>query len=111
MEKLDSVVAEHIEQRLLQPKRLEKILSAVLHCRKERAERRTTHIAELHKRAAKAETKLKRLYDAIEHGTAGHGDAPVLSEGCEPLIFKTGRPVRLSCWAPLLPQRPTARAV
>src|SRR5207237_7200583 len=27
MEKLDSVVAEHIEQRLLQPKRLEQILS------------------------------------------------------------------------------------
>ena len=39
MEKLDSVVAEHIEQRLLQPKRLEQILSAVLHRRKERAER------------------------------------------------------------------------
>jgi hypothetical protein len=29
MEKLDSVVAEHIEQRLLQPKRLEEVLSAV----------------------------------------------------------------------------------
>jgi hypothetical protein len=50
MEKLDSVVAEHIEQRLLQPKRLEQILSAVLHRRKERAERRTAHIAELRKR-------------------------------------------------------------
>jgi hypothetical protein len=54
MEKLDSVVAEHIEQRLLQPKRLEQVLSAVLHRRKERAERRTTHIAELRKRAAEA---------------------------------------------------------
>jgi site-specific DNA recombinase len=30
MEKLDSVVAEHIEQRLLQPKRLEQVLSRVL---------------------------------------------------------------------------------
>ncbi|MBV8698505.1 MAG: recombinase family protein, partial [Bradyrhizobium sp.] len=39
MEKLDSVVAEHIELRLLQPKRLEEVLSAVLHRRKERAER------------------------------------------------------------------------
>jgi hypothetical protein len=29
MDKLDSVVADHIEQRLLQPKRLEQILSSV----------------------------------------------------------------------------------
>ncbi|WP_348638301.1 recombinase family protein [Bradyrhizobium sp. ISRA463] len=41
MEKLDSVVAEQIEQRLLQPTRLEEVLSAVLHRREERAERRT----------------------------------------------------------------------
>jgi hypothetical protein len=45
MEKLDGLVAEHIEQRLLQPKRLEQILSAVLHRRQERTERRTPHIA------------------------------------------------------------------
>ena len=70
MEKLDSVVAEHIESRLLQPKRLEEVLSAVLHRRKERAERRTTHIAELRKRAAEADAKLKRLYDAVESGVA-----------------------------------------
>jgi site-specific DNA recombinase len=74
MEKLDSVVAEHIEHRLLQPKRLEEVLSAVLHRRKERAERRTTHIAELRKRAAEAEAKLKRLYDAIENGIADVSD-------------------------------------
>jgi len=79
MEKLDSVVAEHIEQRLLQPKRLEQILSAVLHRRKERTERRTAHIAELRKRAAEAEAKLKRLYDAIENGIADVSD-PMLKE-------------------------------
>jgi site-specific DNA recombinase len=79
MEKLDSVVAEHIERRLLQPKRLEEVLSAVLHRRKERAERRTAHIAELHKRTAEAETKLKRLYDAIENGIADVSD-PMLKE-------------------------------
>src|SRR5256885_1316486 len=79
MEKLDSVVAEHIERRLLQPKRLEQILSAVLHRREERAERRTTHIAELRKRAAEAEAKLKRLYDAIENGIADVSD-PLLKE-------------------------------
>lgn len=79
MDKLDSVVAEHIEHRLLQPKRLEDVLSAVLHRRKERAERRTAHIAELRKRAAEAETKLKRLYDAIENGIADVSD-PMLKE-------------------------------
>ncbi len=40
MEKLDTLVADYIEQRLLQPQRLEKILSAVLDRREERAERR-----------------------------------------------------------------------
>ncbi|WP_179733056.1 MULTISPECIES: recombinase family protein [unclassified Bradyrhizobium] len=79
MEKLDSVVAEHIEQRLLQPKRLEEVLSAVLYRRKERAERRTAHIAELRKRASEAEAKLKRLYDAIENGVADVSD-PLLKE-------------------------------
>jgi site-specific DNA recombinase len=79
MERLDSVVAEHIEHRLLQPKRLEAVLSAVLHHRKERAVRQTTHIAELRKRAAEAEAKLKRLYDAIENGIADVSD-PMLKE-------------------------------
>ena len=65
MEKLDSVVAEHIEHRLLQPKRLEHILSRVLDRREERAKRRTAHIAELRRRATEADAKLKRLYDAI----------------------------------------------
>lgn len=79
MEKLDSVVAEHIEQRLLQPKRLEQILSRVLDRREEHAKRRTAHIAELRKRAAEAEAKLKRLYDAIENGIADVSD-PLLKE-------------------------------
>jgi site-specific DNA recombinase len=74
MEKLDGVLAEHIEQRLLQPKRLEQILSRVLDRRKERAEHRTAHIAELRKRASEADAKLKRLYDAIENGIADVSD-------------------------------------
>jgi site-specific DNA recombinase len=77
MEKLDSVVAEHIEHRLLQPKRLEQILTHVLDRRKERAERRTAHIAELRKRASGADAKLMRLYDAIENGIADVSD-PIL---------------------------------
>jgi hypothetical protein len=61
MEKPDRVVADHIEHRLLQPKRLEEILSSVHDRREERAERRTAHITELRKRAAVADAKLKRL--------------------------------------------------
>ena len=74
MEKLDTLVANHIEQRLLQPARLEKILSSVLDRREERTERRTTHIAELRKRATEADAKLKRLYDAIENGVTDLSD-------------------------------------
>jgi site-specific DNA recombinase len=79
MDKLDRVVADHIEHRLLQPKRLEQVLSGVLDRRQERAERRTAHIAELRKRASEADAKLKRLYDAIENGIADLAD-PMLKE-------------------------------
>jgi site-specific DNA recombinase len=79
MEKLDNLVAEYIEQRLLQPKRLEHLLSHVLDRRTERAERRRSRIAELRKRAAEADAKLKRLYDAIENGIADLSD-PMLKD-------------------------------
>src|ERR1700680_3577314 len=80
MEKLDTLVADHIERRLLQPARLEEILSSVLDRREERAERRTSHIAALRKRAAETDAKLKRLYDAIENGVADLADT-MLKEG------------------------------
>src|SRR5499427_5635894 len=79
MDKLDSAVANHIEHRLLQSKRLEQILSSVLDRRQERAQRRTAHIAELRKRASEADAKLKRLYDAIENGIADLTD-PMLKD-------------------------------
>jgi hypothetical protein len=74
MEKLDTLVADHIEHRLLQPGRLEKILSSVLDRPEERTERQTTHIAKLRKRATEADAKLKRLYDAIENGVTDLSD-------------------------------------
>ena len=40
----------------------------------ERAERQTSHIAELRKRATEADAKLKRLYDAIENGVTDLSD-------------------------------------
>ena len=79
MEKLDNLVAGHIEDRLLQPERLEEVLASVLDRRQERTERRREHIAELNKRAAETDLRLKRLYDAIETGVADLDD-PALKE-------------------------------
>ena len=79
MDKLDNLVAGHIEDRLLQPERLEEVLASVLDRRQERADRRREHIAELNKRAAETELRLKRLYDAIESGVADLDD-PALKE-------------------------------
>jgi site-specific DNA recombinase len=84
MEKLDDLVASHIEERLLQPERLETILAAVLDRRQERGERQREHIAELNKRAAESELRLKRLYDAIEVGVADLND-PALKDRIEGL--------------------------
>lgn len=74
MEKLDDLVASHLEKRLLNPARLEEILATVLDRRQERSERKQQHIAELNKRATETDLRLKRLYDAIESGVADLDD-------------------------------------
>ena len=79
MGKLDDLVASHLEDRLLQPERLEAILAAVLDRRQERSERQREHIAELNRRAAESQARLKRLYDAIEAGVADLDD-PALKD-------------------------------
>jgi len=79
MPKLDDLVAEHLEKRLLDPERLEEILSAILDRRQEHAQRRRDHLAELNKKAAEASARLKRLYDAIEGGVADLDD-PALKD-------------------------------
>jgi site-specific DNA recombinase len=79
MEKLDDLVADHLERQLLQPERLERILACVLDRRQEQSERRREHIAGLNKRAAESELRLKRLYDAIEAGVADIDD-PALKD-------------------------------
>lgn len=79
MEKLDDLVVNHLEQQLLQPERLETVLAAALDRREEHAERRREHIAELNKRSAESELRLKRLYDAIEAGVADLDD-PALKD-------------------------------
>ena len=79
MEKLENLVAGHIEERLLEPERLEEVLATVLGRRQESADRRRAHVAELNKRAAETDLQLKRLYDAIEVGVADLKD-PALKE-------------------------------
>ena len=84
MEKLDGLVVNHLEKQLLQPERLETVLAAALDRREEHAERRREHIAELNKRAAESELRLKRLYDAIEAGIADLDD-PALKDRIDDL--------------------------
>jgi len=79
MERLDDLVANHLAERLLDPVRLEVVLSEVLDRRQERSERRREHIAELNRRVAETELRLKRLYDAIESGVADLDD-PALKD-------------------------------
>ena len=79
MDRLDQLVASHLEERLLQPERLETILASVLDRRQERAERRREHLAELNKRITETDLRLNRLFDAIESGVADL-DAPGLKE-------------------------------
>jgi len=74
MDRLDQLVANHLEERLLQPERLETLLASVLDRRQERAERRREHLAELNKRATETDQRLNRLYDAIESGVADLND-------------------------------------
>ena len=74
MDKLDALVARHLEKRLLDPKRREQVLSTVLDRRQERSERKQQHIAEPNKRATETDLRLNRLYDAIEGGVANLDD-------------------------------------
>lgn len=68
MEKLDGQVVRHMVTHLLVPDRLQEILSVMLARRQDRAQQRRAHVAELSKRAADADLRLKRLYESIESG-------------------------------------------
>ena len=75
MDKLDDLIASHLEERLLQPDRLKTILVNLLDRREERAERRREHLAELNRRITETDQRLNRLYDAIEAGLADLDDS------------------------------------
>jgi len=55
-----------------------KLLGSVLGRREDQAERLRQHIAELRRRAAESELRLKRLYDAIKAGVADLDDPALL---------------------------------
>lgn len=69
MDKLDRMVVTHLEERVLDPERIEVVLASLLDRRQEGVERRSQHIGELRQRAAEADHRLNRLYDAIEAGS------------------------------------------
>ncbi|MBN9566490.1 MAG: recombinase family protein [Alphaproteobacteria bacterium] len=75
MDKLDKAVADHLEGRLLDPQRMARMLSDLLDRREDWVERRYGHVTELRQRAAEAEAKLKRLYEAIENGVVDMADS------------------------------------
>ncbi|MDG3580375.1 zinc ribbon domain-containing protein [Rhizobium sp. YJ-22] len=79
MDKLDRMVVTHIEQRLLDPERIEDVLASRLDCRQEGVERRSQHIAELNHRAAEADNRLKRLYDPVEAGSLDPAESSLAS--------------------------------
>ena len=79
MDKLDDLVASHLEERLLQPERLITILGSLLDRRQDRTERRREQLADLNRRITETDQRLNRLYDAIEAGLADLDDS-VLKE-------------------------------
>ena len=74
MEKLDDLVARHLEERMLQPGRLRTILALILDRRQARGARLHAQAADTAKRAAEAALRLKCLHNAIEAGVADLDD-------------------------------------
>jgi site-specific DNA recombinase len=65
---LDSLVSDHLCQRLLIPERITELVSAFADTRTKRTKEVDGRLGSLKKDAAEAEEKLKRLYDGIEWG-------------------------------------------
>lgn len=74
MEKLDDAAIGFLTAGLLTSERLEPLMTPLLVHRDVWADRRRTHVAELRERAADAEAKLRRLYEAVENGMLAAAD-------------------------------------
>ncbi|UVK57185.1 recombinase family protein [Mesorhizobium sp. AR02] len=75
MEKLNDLVANYVDLRLLNPARLEELLSGLLRRRAEQGDREKDRVGNLRRQAADAEGRLTRLYEAIENGLADLADS------------------------------------
>jgi hypothetical protein len=80
---------QHLDERLLDPGRLEEILRVVLDRRQERIGHWAAHVTELRKKAAEADARLKRLSDTIEGGVA---DIQGITEGAHRRIVGRSNP-------------------
>jgi site-specific DNA recombinase len=74
MAKLDNLVTDHLETRLLDPQRVPELLAGLIDRRQAQAAKQDVRLAELRKVAAEADAKLTRLYGAIESGVMDLSD-------------------------------------
>ncbi|WP_199170588.1 recombinase family protein [Caulobacter sp. FWC2] len=75
----DAAVVHHLENRLLEPKRLAAMMENIIDRRDAFVQRRSKHIADLRKRATETDAKLQRLYQAIEDGLTDPRDKSLKS--------------------------------
>jgi hypothetical protein len=70
MDKLDSLVTQHLVERLLAPERLTAMLTSLARRRAERTTPVQARIHGLEAQALDADTRLRRLYKLVEDGFA-----------------------------------------
>ena len=68
MDKLDTLVTDHLMERLFKPERLAVILASLSSRRAEKAESLNGRLIELQREVTDADDKLKRLYRLVEDG-------------------------------------------
>lgn len=74
MDKLDTIVTDSLASQLLTKPRVEKMLDGLIARQAQRSTEHSARLAKLKSRVTDAETRLKRLYDAIENGIADPAD-------------------------------------
>jgi site-specific DNA recombinase len=68
MDKLDTLVTDHLMERVFKPERLGAILTSLASCRAEKAESLNSRLIALQREVTDADQKLKRLYSLVEDG-------------------------------------------
>lgn len=83
MQELDDLVVSYMEDKLLDPDRLQEILADMLDRRGAQAAKLKERASELRRQAADADARLTRLYEAIESGVADVSDPNLKSRVTE----------------------------